>query len=104
MPEVKLVKDVYGDKAKKLMKYMPGVFELESVGGKVKAVVKYPQNCRMSRNYTRDEVLKESVVVTRRPDHFAPQPGLELKKTEHFKNPLSSSTRRNPSAYYDDMA
>jgi DNA-directed RNA polymerases I and III subunit RPAC1 len=70
MPEVKLVKDVYGDKATKLMKYMPGVFELENVGGKVKAVVKYPQNCRMSRNYTRDEVLKESVVVTRRPDHF----------------------------------
>ena len=71
MPEVQLVKDVFDDKARKLMKLMPGVFELENVSsGKVKAVVKHPQNCRMSRNYTRDDELKESVVVTRRPDHF----------------------------------
>eukprot|EP00944_MAST-04C_sp_MAST-4C-sp1_P002459 g2459.t1 len=71
MPEVKIVKDVFDDKARKLLKLMPGVFELEKVSGKrVKAVVKYPQNCRMSRNYAQDEVLRESVVVTRRPDHF----------------------------------
>ena len=71
MPEAQLVKDVFDDKARKLMKLMPRCFELENVSsGKVQAVVKHPQNCRMSRNYTRDDELKESVVVTRRPDHF----------------------------------
>ena len=66
--EVKIVK--LSLMIKKLLKRCRGL-ELEKVSGKrVKAVVKYPQNCRMSRNYAQDEVLRESVVVTRRPDHF----------------------------------
>ena len=31
MPEVKIVKDIFDDKARKLLKLMPGVFELEKV-------------------------------------------------------------------------
>ena len=85
MPEVKLVKEVYDEKAELLNELEPGVFDViaatpaeKKKGHTKKAVLKATEsdpylgsrNCSMSRNYMRDEVLKESVVIQRVPDHF----------------------------------
>ena len=53
----------------------PGVFKLDRCGDdeklyQVKAVVHNPYACTMSRNYMRDPVLKESIKITRIPNHF----------------------------------
>jgi len=76
MPQIELLKPVYDDSAKELANlYEPGVFRLEPCGSDdpghtVKAVVDNPYACTMSRNYMRDPVLKESVKITRIPNHF----------------------------------
>ena len=76
MPQIELLKPVYDDSAKELVNlYEPGVFRLEPCGSddpghNVKAVVDNPYACTMSRNYMRDPVLKESVKITRIPNHF----------------------------------
>jgi len=69
---------IYGTKAEELVGlYEPGVFRLEKCeagegGGieDVKAVVHNEYACTMSRNYMRDEELKEKVKITRVPNHF----------------------------------
>jgi len=77
MPKIELVKGVYGKNAEELVGlYEPGVFRLEECdendpeGEVIKAVVHNPYACTMSRNYMRDPVLKESIKITRVPNHF----------------------------------
>lgn len=72
MPEVTLVEDVYGDRAKALMRLMPGVFELadDEATGTKKARVVNSSMCNMSRNYMQEPDLARAVEVTRVPDHF----------------------------------
>lgn len=77
MPKIELVKPVYDELAEQLVNlYEPGVFRLEECTGeeasshRVKAVVHNPYACTMSRNFMRDPVLKESVKITRVPNHF----------------------------------
>mmetsp|Transcript_35 Transcript_35/g.35 ORF Transcript_35/g.35 Transcript_35/m.35 type:complete len:404 (+) Transcript_35:104-1315(+) len=76
MAQIELVKPVYDELAEELANlYEPGVFKLVDCGPeesphRVKAVVHNPYACTMSRNYMRDPVLKESVKITRIPNHF----------------------------------
>lgn len=76
MPQVELVKPVYDDLAEKLVNlYEPGVFKLvdctaDEAPHRVKAEVLNPYACTMSRNYMRDPILKESIKITRIPNHF----------------------------------
>ena len=76
MPQVELVKPVYDELAEQLVNlYEPGVFKLvnctvDEAPHRVKAVVHNPYACTMSRNFMRDPVLKESVKITRIPNHF----------------------------------
>ena len=76
MPKVELVKPVYDDLAEKLVNlYEPGVFKLvdcseDEAPHKLRAEVLNPYACTMSRNYMRDPILKESVKITRIPNHF----------------------------------
>lgn len=75
---VELLRPVYDEAAEALDVYEPGVFKLVpctdstelSSGHRTKAVVDNPYACTMSRNYMRDPVLKESVKMTRLPNHF----------------------------------
>ena len=67
MPEVKIVKDVFDDKARKLLKLMPGVFELEKVSGKrVQSCCKVPaklqdvQELRAGRSIERERCRNEA--------------------------------------------
>lgn len=76
MPQVELIKPVYDDLAEQLVNlYEPGVFKLvnclvEEAPHRVKAEVYNPYACTMSRNFMRDPILKESVRITRVPNHF----------------------------------
>lgn len=76
MPQVELVKPVYDNLAEELVNlYEPGVFKLvdcdeSEAPHRVKAVVHNPYACTMSRNFMRDPILKESVKITRVPNHF----------------------------------
>ncbi len=76
MPRVELVKPVYDEHAEELTNlYEPGVFRLvdcspDEAPHRVKAVVHNPYACTMSRNFMRHPVLKESVKITRIPNHF----------------------------------
>jgi len=73
MPVVELLKDVYDELADELDKYEPGVFDIVPCDDGVhkrKAVVINPYACTMSRNFMRNPILKESVKITRKSDHF----------------------------------
>jgi len=76
MPNIEIVQPVYDSLADELCNlYEPGVFKLVPCGDdekphQVKAVVHNPYACTMSRNYMRDPVLKESIKITRIPNHF----------------------------------
>mmetsp|Transcript_20449 Transcript_20449/g.19669 ORF Transcript_20449/g.19669 Transcript_20449/m.19669 type:complete len:410 (-) Transcript_20449:208-1437(-) len=77
MPHVELLSPVYDELAKELANlYEPGVFDLvpcteeDEEGHECKAVVVNPYASTMSRNYMRNEYLKEAVKVTRIPNHF----------------------------------
>lgn len=76
MPQIELIKPVYDELAEELTNlYEPGVFRLEKCGEdeapyRVKAVVHNPYACTMSRNYMRNAILKESIKITRVPNHF----------------------------------
>ena len=75
---MELVHPVYDELAEELVHlYEPGVFELvpvdddeEEPGHRVKAKVVNPYACTMSRNYMRNPKLKESIQMTRIPNHF----------------------------------
>lgn len=74
MPVIELLHDVYDELADELEKYEPGVFKITSCsqknGHSRKAVVCNPYACTMSRNFMRNQKLKESVRISRKPDHF----------------------------------
>lgn len=78
MPQIQLLQPVYDELAEELDIYEPGVFRIVpctepqelQAGHKKKAVVDNPYACTMSRNFMRNEVLKESVNITRIPNHF----------------------------------
>jgi DNA-directed RNA polymerase I and III subunit RPAC1 len=74
MPSIEVVKPIYDELAEELVNWMePGVFTLEETdeaGHRVKAVVVNPYACTMSRNFMRNPVLKESIKMSRIPNHF----------------------------------
>jgi len=74
MPHITIVKPVYDELAEELVNWFePGVFKLEPTsedGHRVKAVVSNPYACTMSRNFMRNPVLKESIKMSRIPNHF----------------------------------
>lgn len=74
MPHIEILQPVYDELAEELVNWFePGVFALEPAGvdgHRVKAVVSNPYACTMSRNFMRNPVLKESIRMTRVPNHF----------------------------------
>ena len=78
MPNIELIKPVYDELAEELDIYEPGVFRIVpctdptelQLGHTRKAVVDNPYACTMSRNFMRNETLKEAVKITRIPNHF----------------------------------
>lgn len=78
MPKIELLHPVYDELADELVHvYEPGVFELVPTDPEVdpphhsrKARVCNPYACTMSRNFMRNPQLKESIRMSRIPDHF----------------------------------
>lgn len=77
MPHIEIVKPIYDELAEELVNWFePGVFKRVPVddddedGHRVKAVVSNPYACTMSRNYMRNPILKESIKMSRIPNHF----------------------------------
>jgi DNA-directed RNA polymerase I and III subunit RPAC1 len=74
MPHIEIVNPVYDELAEQLVHlYEPGVFKLVPCDDKhhrVQAVLHNPYACTMSRNYMRDPTLKQSIKMSRIPDHF----------------------------------
>lgn len=73
MPRIEIIQPVFDEAAEELVNlYEPGVFRLESCQSphRVKAVVHNPYACTMSRNFMRNPILKESIQITRVPNHF----------------------------------
>jgi DNA-directed RNA polymerase I and III subunit RPAC1 len=78
MPQIEILKPIYDDLAEELVNWFePGVFTLVPVskeekkkGYKTKAQVSNPYACTMSRNYMRNPILKESINMSRIPNHF----------------------------------
>jgi DNA-directed RNA polymerase I and III subunit RPAC1 len=74
MPRIEILNPIYDDLADELVNWFePGVFRTVPTnegGHRVKAVVSNPYACTMSRNYMRNPILKDSLRMTRIPDHF----------------------------------
>ncbi len=87
LPHVEILKPIYDELAEELVNwYEPGVFQCvptneedddsdDAVADgrkqhRVKAVVSNPYACTMSRNFMRNPVLKESIKMSRIPNHF----------------------------------
>ena len=76
MPKIEILKPIYDEVAEELANlYEPGVFKLVNCGAdeaphRVKAAVLNPYACTMSRNYMRKAELKDSIKITRVPNHF----------------------------------
>lgn len=76
MPHIEFFKPVYDKHAEILTNlYEPGVFSLkdcdpDEAPHKVKAILRNPYACTMSRNFMRDPILKESIRMTRISNHF----------------------------------
>jgi len=78
MPHIEIIHPIYDELAEQLVNlYEPGVFKLipcdeeeQGLKHRVKAVVYNPYACTMSRNFMRDPVLKESLRMSRKSDHF----------------------------------
>jgi DNA-directed RNA polymerase I and III subunit RPAC1 len=74
MPHIQIVKPIYDELAEELVNWFePGVFKCEPTtenGHRVKAVVSNPYACTMSRNFMRNPTLKESIKMSRVPNHF----------------------------------
>lgn len=68
MPKIEILRDIVGEAAEELVHlYEPGVFKLDKNG---KAVLENPYACTMSRNFMRNPILKESIRLSRVPNHF----------------------------------
>lgn len=71
MPEVIIKEEITGEEAEKLVKTCPmGVFDIEDIGGKQKAVVGTARNCSMCRECIRDPEMNDKIELTRVRDHF----------------------------------
>ncbi|KAL7526439.1 hypothetical protein ACHAXR_002461 [Thalassiosira sp. AJA248-18] len=74
MPHIEILKPIYDELAEELVNWFePGVFKCEPTdddGHRVKAVVSNPYACTMSRNFMRNPTLKESIKMSRVPNHF----------------------------------
>jgi DNA-directed RNA polymerase alpha subunit len=74
LPHIEIVKPIYDELAEELVNwYEPGVFRTVPAtenGHRVKAVVSNPYACTMSRNFMRNPILKESIKMSRVPNHF----------------------------------
>ena len=79
MPQIEIIKPIYDEVAEELVNWFePGVFSLvpttnstgDEAGHRVKAVVTNPYACTMSRNFMRHPQLKESIQMSRVPNHF----------------------------------
>ena len=74
LPEINIVKDTRGSKARELVKKCPmDVFDIEDVGGgedDVRAVVSRPRNCTMCRECIRGDDWSERVQLRRVRDHY----------------------------------
>ena len=74
MPHIEIVKPIYDELAEELVNWFePGVFKTEPTsedGHRIKAVLQNPYACTMSRNFMRNPVLKESIKMSRVPNHF----------------------------------
>ena len=78
MPQIEIVKPIYDELAEELVNWFePGVFTLvpadkneRKKGHRQKAQVSNPYACTMSRNYMRNQVLKESIKMSRIANHF----------------------------------
>mmetsp|Transcript_24750 Transcript_24750/g.59670 ORF Transcript_24750/g.59670 Transcript_24750/m.59670 type:complete len:439 (-) Transcript_24750:232-1548(-) len=74
MPHIEVLQPIYDDLAEELVNWFePGVFKCEPAnedGHRVKAVVSNPYACTMSRNFMRNPILKESIKMSRVPNHF----------------------------------
>ena len=85
LPHIEIVKPIYDELAEELVNwYEPGVFQCVPTNEeeeedaatdgrtqhRVKAVVSNPYACTMSRNFMRNPVLKESIKMSRIPNHF----------------------------------
>ena len=75
LPEINIVKDTRGSKARELVKKCPmNVFDIEDVGGaggdEVRAVVSRPRNCTMCRECIRGDDWNERVQLRRVRNHY----------------------------------
>ena len=74
MPYIEIINPIYDELAEELVNWFePGVFKTVSAqdeGHRIKAVVSNPYACTMSRNYMRNPILKESIKMSRIPNHF----------------------------------
>lgn len=74
LPHIEILKPIYDELAEELVNwYEPGVFKCVPTtedGHRVKAIVSNPYACTMSRNFMRNPILKESIKMSRVPNHF----------------------------------
>ena len=77
MPHIELIQPIYDEVAEELVNlYEPGVFDFVETDSsdpgdaRVKAVVKNPYACTMSRNFMRHPKLAEAIRMSRIPNHY----------------------------------
>ncbi|XP_065057341.1 DNA-directed RNA polymerases I and III subunit RPAC1-like [Rhopilema esculentum] len=71
LPEIKLLGQIEGQLAERLKHCFPkGVIKLENIGGVMRARVANPRKDTCSREFFRDEDLKDKVKLSRIRDHF----------------------------------
>lgn len=75
MPNIQITQDIYDEYADELIMYEPGVFKIvpltdDSNGHYQKAIVSNPYACTMSRNFMRNEFLKNAIKMSRLENHF----------------------------------
>ena len=75
LPEINIVQETTGSKARELVKKCPmSVFDIEEVGGAggddVRAVVSRPRNCTMCRECIRGDEWSERVQLRRVRNHY----------------------------------
>ncbi|GAB2245965.1 hypothetical protein Droror1_Dr00001458 [Drosera rotundifolia] len=71
LPEVVLLQDVSGEKAKELVQKCPrNVFDMEDFAGDIKAKVSRPRDCTLCRECIRDGDWEQFVALRRKTDHF----------------------------------
>lgn len=71
LPEIHLQRPFLGEEARQLVETCPmGVFDIEDIGGKQKAIVARPRNCSLCRECIRDLKWRKDISINRVKDHF----------------------------------